>query len=76
MLSEFKNHPLVDFSKPENHQKMQTALQDVRNQFDRVYPLYINGEEVETEQTFQSFNPCSKEEEWFQKETWKGRYNE
>jgi 1-pyrroline-5-carboxylate dehydrogenase len=60
MLPEFKNHPLVDFSRSENRQQMLAALQTVRSQFDRVYPLYIDGAAVESRETFQSFDPCSK----------------
>jgi 1-pyrroline-5-carboxylate dehydrogenase len=34
----------------------------VRSNFTHVYPLYINGQEVRTEQVFHSFNPCAKDE--------------
>ena len=60
MVSEFRNHPLTDFSKDENRQKMQTALEEVKGQFDRTYALYINGQEIETGDILKSYNPCKK----------------
>lgn len=62
MVSEFRNHPLTDFSDPANKEKMQTALHDVQKQFDRVYPLYIDGKDVETGDLLKSYNPCNKEQ--------------
>ncbi len=62
MISEFRNHPLTDFSREETRKKMQEALKVVENQFSRVYPLYINGNEVETGNLLKSFNPCHKEQ--------------
>ena len=48
MISEFRNHPLTDFSKEEYRNGMREALKSVEQQFDRVYPLYIGGESIET----------------------------
>ncbi|NIR47795.1 L-glutamate gamma-semialdehyde dehydrogenase [candidate division KSB1 bacterium] len=62
MVSEFRNHPLTDFSKPENKAKMQEALESVKSEFDRIYPLYIGGKEVETGDLLKSYNPCKKDE--------------
>ena len=62
MISEFRNHPLTDFSKEEKRNKMLTALDEVKSQFDRTYPLYINGEEVETGDILKSYNPCDKDQ--------------
>ncbi len=62
MISEFRNHPLNDFSKDENRQKMLEALKSVERQFDRVHPLYIDGKNVETGNLLKSFNPCNKEQ--------------
>ena len=62
MVSEFRNHPLTDFSKDENRQKMQAALEEVKSQFDRTYDLYINGQEIETGDILKSYNPCQKDQ--------------
>lgn len=62
MVSEFRNHPLTDFSKDENRQKMQAALEEVKSQFDRTYNLYINGQEIETGDILKSYNPCQKDQ--------------
>ncbi len=62
MISEFRNHPLTDFSKEENRRKQLAALEDVKGQFDRVYPLYIGGQEVTTGDMLRSYNPCQKDQ--------------
>ncbi len=62
MISEFRNHPLTDFSQKENRKKMQAALQSVEGEFDRVYPFCINGQEVETGDLLKSYNPCNKDQ--------------
>lgn len=62
MVSEFRNHPLTDFSKEENRQKMQEAMEKFKSQFNRVYPLYIGGKEVETGDILKSYNPCQKDQ--------------
>lgn len=58
MLSEFVNEPFTDFSQEENRNKMLAALEKVASQFEQEYPMFINGEEVFSNQKFQSFNPC------------------
>jgi 1-pyrroline-5-carboxylate dehydrogenase len=62
MPTEFKNEPFTDFSKPENKQAMEKALEKVRSQFGQTYPLIINGKEVRTQETFTSTNPSKKTE--------------
>ncbi len=62
MTSEFQNEPFTDFSKPENAAAFQRALDEVRASFGRTYPLWIDGREVETGQTFASLNPARPEE--------------
>jgi 1-pyrroline-5-carboxylate dehydrogenase len=60
MLSEFKNEPLTDFTKPENKSAMEAALQKVRAEFGREYPLVIGGERITGLKTFDSINPSHK----------------
>jgi 1-pyrroline-5-carboxylate dehydrogenase len=62
MIPEFRNHPLTDFSQEENRKKMESALELVESQFDRVYPLVIDGQEVETGDLLKSYNPCDQEQ--------------
>ncbi|MCG8604235.1 L-glutamate gamma-semialdehyde dehydrogenase [bacterium] len=62
MPSEFKNHPLTNFSRIENQTSMKQALEEVAQQFDRVYPLHIDGQSLETGDLLESYNPCQKDQ--------------
>jgi 1-pyrroline-5-carboxylate dehydrogenase len=62
MLSEFKNEPLTDYTTSENKQAMEAALQKVRDEFGRDYPLVIGGERISGLKTFDSINPSHKEQ--------------
>jgi 1-pyrroline-5-carboxylate dehydrogenase len=62
MPDEFKNEPFTDFSKPENAGAMQAALDKVRAELGREYPLVINGEHVKLDDKFRSMNPAKKDE--------------
>jgi RHH-type proline utilization regulon transcriptional repressor/proline dehydrogenase/delta 1-pyrroline-5-carboxylate dehydrogenase len=44
----FRNEPPTDFARAENRQAMRQALDAVRSQLGRSYPLIIGGEEVRT----------------------------
>jgi len=57
MLPEFRNETLTDFSKPENIAAFEKELRQVRAAFGRTYPLWIDGREVQSAQTFPSLNP-------------------
>jgi len=57
MLPPFKNEPLTDFSDSANQAAFQHAIDLVRSQLGRRYPLHIGGEEVWTDATFDSINP-------------------
>src|SRR6267142_4972925 len=46
MLSEFRNEPLTDFTKPENKAAMEAALLRVKEEFGREYPLVIGGQRI------------------------------
>src|SRR5215469_14882934 len=54
---DFSNEPFVDFSKPENRAAMEAALKTVAAEFGREYPMYINGQAVETAGKIKSTNP-------------------
>jgi RHH-type proline utilization regulon transcriptional repressor/proline dehydrogenase/delta 1-pyrroline-5-carboxylate dehydrogenase len=48
-LSPFRNEPPVDFARAENRDAMRLAIERVRLQLGRSYPLSIGGKEVHTE---------------------------
>ena len=55
-VPEFTNEPLTDFSRAENREAMQHALERVVGS-DQLYPLIIGGEEVRTDSWIDSRNP-------------------
>ena len=59
-LSEFKNEPLVDYQKPENAEAMLKAIEQVKSELGREYPIIINGEKITLEKKFESVNPAEK----------------
>ena len=42
----FTNEPLLDWSDPENVQRMEEALAQIRSEFERTYPLVIGGRRI------------------------------
>src|SRR5579859_7454467 len=62
MLSEFKNEPLTDFTKPANKKAMEAALKKVAGEFGREYPLVIGGQRITGLKTFDSINPAHKDQ--------------
>ncbi len=61
-IAPFKNEPFTDFSIDTNIQEMQLALQKVKAELGRKYPLYIGSEEVYTEEQITSINPGNIDE--------------
>jgi len=57
MLPPFRNEPLTDFSNPDNVAAFQAALDSVKAQIGRTYPLVIGGDEIMSEDMFTSINP-------------------
>lgn len=62
MVLPFKHEPLTDFNQPENVQAFQAALEKVRAELGKEYPLVINGERIFTEDKLVSVNPANKEQ--------------
>ncbi|MEX2113027.1 MAG: L-glutamate gamma-semialdehyde dehydrogenase [Pirellulales bacterium] len=56
----FRNEPPADFSLAENREAMQAALANVKRQWERDYPLVIDGRFVTTGQWMPSINPSHK----------------
>jgi len=61
-LSEFRNEALTDFSAPQNRSAMEAALQKVKAEFGREYPLVIGGQRITGLKTFDSTNPSHKDQ--------------
>jgi len=61
-LDEFRNEPFTDFTLEENANAMKQAIEQVRSELGREYPIVINGEKITLESKFESYNPASKTE--------------
>jgi 1-pyrroline-5-carboxylate dehydrogenase len=62
MRGEFRNEPFTDFSKEENASQMRAAIEKVKSELGREYPLVIGGERIETGKILESYNPARKTE--------------
>ncbi len=60
MLPKFSNEPYLDFSKPENQQRMVAAIANRKSQADRVWDLVVGGKHLKTKEQFTSINPSDK----------------
>src|SRR5579859_570607 len=61
-LPPFKNEPPTDFKNPDHVVAFQKAIDLVRSQLGRKYPLHIGGEEVSPGEVFVSVNPARPSE--------------
>ena len=61
-LDEFRNEPFVDFSNPENAERMRAAIERVRSELGREYPIIIGGEKIRLDGKFESINPAKRSE--------------
>lgn len=62
MSTEFRNEPFTDFSKEENAQAMRAALEKVKSELGREYPLVIGGERITTDYKLESINPANRKQ--------------
>jgi len=60
MATEFRNEPLTDFSREENAVAMKAAIEKVKRELGREYPLVIAGERINTGNKFDSINPANR----------------
>jgi 1-pyrroline-5-carboxylate dehydrogenase len=60
MTTEFRNEPLTDFTKEENAVAMRAAIEKVKRDLGREYPLVIGGQRITTEDKFDSINPANR----------------
>jgi 1-pyrroline-5-carboxylate dehydrogenase len=61
-LDNFRNEPFTDFSRPENAEAMSAAIEKVRGELGREYPIFIGGEEISLDTKFNSINPARTSE--------------
>lgn len=61
-MDEFKNEPFTDYSQPENAAAMTAALEKVKSELGREYPVVISGENITLPEKFQSYSPANKTE--------------
>ena len=60
MPTEFRNEPLIDFTEKEHAQAMRAAIDKVKSELGREYPLVIGGERIKTASTLESINPANR----------------
>ncbi len=61
-LDDFRNEPFTDYSKPENAEAMKAAIEKVRGELGREYPIVIGGEDIALDSKFKSINPAKTSE--------------
>lgn len=57
MLPEFRTESFTDYTRPENESGMKAALNKVKADIDKTYPMMIGGEAVAHRDTFATINP-------------------
>lgn len=62
VMDEFKNEPFTDYSQSENAAAMTAALEKVRSELGREYPVVIGGENITLSAKFESYSPANKTE--------------
>ncbi|QQE79076.1 L-glutamate gamma-semialdehyde dehydrogenase [Alicyclobacillus sp. SO9] len=61
-LQPYSNEPVIDYSVEENKNKLLQALDKVKSEFGKSYPLWVGGRDVETDTKQESVNPAKKTE--------------
>ena len=61
-LPRFDNEAMVDFTRADHRAAFPLAIAKVRTQLGRSYPLYINGREIVTSETYSTLNPNNPNE--------------
>lgn len=61
-MDEFRNEPFTDYSTPENAAAMRAALDKVKRELGREYPVVIGGEKRQLGSKFKSYNPANRTE--------------
>lgn len=61
-VTPYLNEPFTNFNDPANQAAMRHALDKVKAEFGRTYPLLINGKAIVTDAKLDSFNPAKTSE--------------
>lgn len=61
-IPKFKNEAVLDFSKPANRKKQLEAIEKVRAEMGKEYPILIGNERITMPQKFNSYNPSKPAE--------------
>src|SRR6056297_3406930 len=61
-LQPYANEPVIDYSVEENKSKLLKALEQMKSEFGKSYPLWVGGRDVETDNKLESVNPAKKTE--------------
>lgn len=61
-LMPYRNEAVIDWADPSRKGEIQAALEAVKAQFGKTYPLWVNGREMVTEKTLPSLNPSAHRE--------------
>jgi RHH-type proline utilization regulon transcriptional repressor/proline dehydrogenase/delta 1-pyrroline-5-carboxylate dehydrogenase len=59
-MDNFSNQPPIDFTIAEHRNSMLTALETVRSQFGRHFPLFLGGQIIDTAERGESTDPAEK----------------
>jgi len=62
MTGEFRNEPFTDFTNELNAEAMRAAIEKVKSELGKEYPLVIGNDRIRNEKTFDSINPANKTE--------------
>ncbi len=62
LIDPYRPEPLVNFDDPQNHARMEQALEAVQAQLGKHYPLVIGGERRERKDQIRSYNPSMIDE--------------
>jgi 1-pyrroline-5-carboxylate dehydrogenase len=62
MLPPYRSEPYTDFTKRENENAFRAALDKMKSELGRTYPLVIGGEEIMSDDMFPSINPSRPQE--------------
>jgi 1-pyrroline-5-carboxylate dehydrogenase len=61
-VAPFTNEPINDFRDPADAAAMRSALETVKRNFGKSYPLVIDGRKIDTEKRIRSLNPADPEQ--------------